>query len=43
MITNMHQNLDVCDIFGQIPKSIDQVSYFLPNDFLAIFPKLVLI
>ena len=33
MITYVCQNFDIHDIQGQIPKSILQVSYFLPTDF----------
>ena len=43
VITYLYQNFGICDIHGQIPKSIYQASYPLPRDFLTIFPKVVFI
>ena len=43
MTTYACQTFEVCDVRGQIPKSIYQVSYLLASDFPDNFPKLVLI
>ena len=43
MIFYVYQNSGIHDVHGQLQKSMCQVSYLLPGDFLTIFPKLVLI